>query len=81
MPKLVAGYHPDSTVFIPWGSGQPVGPGVNSSPVCVASCLGWIPAQLCFCTSSQVNNPPSEMLSWTLCPGRIPLWHSILAVS
>ena len=45
MHELVAGYHLDSNVFIPWEFGQPVGSRINGSPVCVDSCLEWIPAQ------------------------------------
>lgn len=79
--QLVAGYDLDSNVFIPWGSGQPAGPGINGSPVCVDSFLGWIPAQPGSSISSQANNPSSEMLSCTACPGQIPLLHTIPALS
>lgn len=75
MYRLVAGYHLESDVFIPWGSGQPVGPGIEVHLCALLSGMDSCPAWL-LSLPPRPTTLPQDMLFRTSCPGQIPLWYT-----
>lgn len=63
--RLVAGYHLESDVFIPWGSGQPVGPGIEVHLCALLSGMDSCPAWL-LSLPPRPTTLPQDMLSGLL---------------